>query len=219
MCLHTKAGLPPSTCSLLSVGHPSSSALTYTRPKCLMQWKPLAMWLVLQGAGWGQHQGGPERCGERIGKRAFVSFLGKNPSPAQLGLGLDSEVGRGSPSGTARGGPKPCLWAGTISHILGASGGQGALFSQGTRQSCILDPVVQNCLSALGSLVSSQEEQCAQLGWPVHPALVGVSHQLVAAAGSGHQGQTPLGPPQPPPAAGDSLGLPCFSSRPASVGV
>ena len=68
----------------------------------------------------------------------------KKSLPAQLRLGLDSEVGRGSPSGTARGGPKPpALFVGRhhISH-LGASGGQGALLSQGTRKSCILDPVV-----------------------------------------------------------------------------
>lgn len=41
----------------------------------------------------------------------------------------------------------------------------------------------------------------AQSRQPVCPALLGTSHQLVAAAGSGHQGQTPLGPPQPPLAA------------------
>lgn len=59
---------------------------------------------------------------------------------------------------------------------------------------------MRNCPSVPGSAVSSQEEQCAQPGRPVHPALVGASHQLVTAAGGGHQGQTPLGPPQPPPA-------------------
>lgn len=65
-----------------------------------MQQRPLAVCWVLQGARWGQQQGGPERCGKRrIGKRAFLPFPGKNPFPTQLGLGLDSEVGRGSPSG------------------------------------------------------------------------------------------------------------------------